>query len=145
MENNTTPSLNRIPLTEALDYIAYYKRQAATNGISGSKLIKAYLVQKKDVFGALGITANYDSQYDYFRIYIGLKDMGEGVNPEFKLFLTPVDGVTDAEKGGRDVILNGDVMVSGQAQQMDYVLDFNLPCPNTCDKESVLYKAGENR
>jgi hypothetical protein len=102
--------------------------------------VEAFTVRAKDLLEALGIK-KANPKFEYVRVYLGLDDQDK-----FRLMLTPVVGA-DFKKGyaGKDVILSGpfkpgDKLRAGESasDNGEYVLDFNMPCPNTCDTGSPL-------
>lgn len=142
---NDRNTLNRFPLSLALDYIANYKNHVRGLGVTDVNIIKAYLVSYEDVVETYGIPVNNTGArptYSYMRVYIGMKDTDDAHTHEYKLFLVPVI-VNDEFPDGKDIIPNGPVDNGGES--IDYVYDFNTPCPNTCDTSSPLYLAGQPR
>jgi len=139
MENNLSEkvTLTRYDLEEAKACIAYYKFRAQKKGIAKNNLIKAYLLRTEDIFEALGIVFQQPPSMSYarVRVYLGMLQTTTDTDTVYKLFLVPVDS------SGKDVILNGPITSGGP--NVDYVFDFNTPCPNTCDKTSPLFLAGE--
>jgi hypothetical protein len=121
-------SLVAYPLTDAQVCIQRYLDLCYENGIQ--HINRAFNVKKEDAMKALGIDPTVAATYDSFRAYIGIAS-NDLVGETYKLFLVPVNSE------GKDVILTG--IIENNGQEVQYVYDFNTPCPNTCDKESPLY------
>lgn len=102
--------------------------------------ISSYTIRSVDLLEAMGVSKNTKVKYDYVRVYLGMDETSQ-----FRILLTPVVGADfKAGKAGKDIILSGphrgNIFGSGvdQASDGEYVLDFNMPCPNTCDEGSEL-------
>jgi hypothetical protein len=115
-------------------------RKMAKEVLKDTVPVKAFTVRAKDLLEALGIK-KAKPKFEYVRVYLGLDDQDK-----FRLMLTPVVDA-DFKKGhaGKDVILSGpfkpgDKYKAGESASAngEYVLDFNMPCPNTCDTGSPL-------
>jgi hypothetical protein len=97
--------------------------------------LKAFSVRAEDLMEALGLPESEakKAKYHHARFYLAMDN-----NNRFRLLITPVDD------NNKDIILNGPYvptgsMVGTQASESgSYVLDFNQPCPKTCDETSVL-------
>jgi len=135
LPNDST--LSRYSLEKAKDCIAYYKLRAAKKKIADTDLIKGYLLRTYDLFAALGIDGADRIEHVHVRVYLGMEPGTDGrtdTDNVYKLFLVPVD------IDGKDIIPVGPIVPGGDDVQ--FVYDFNTPCPNTCDKTSPLFNAG---
>jgi hypothetical protein len=140
-------TLESYPLNEAKACIENYVNTGTEKGLSTDQIVKAFAVKAQDVVDALGIsvsdTGELQFQHDYFRAYIGYE---EKLVKEFKLFLVPAREVELMESDGsanalrqRKLIVD-EIPVDNNGVQ--YVYDFNTPCPNSCDPKSPLYYRG---
>lgn len=105
--------------------------------------VRAYTIRAVDLLDALGMPDELaDSaicKYKYIRAYLGYRK-GKG----FKLYIVPVVGASLKDNiGGCDIMLNsiGKAAVrtgglTGYAEEEEYVLDLNAPCPKTCPDNS---------
>jgi hypothetical protein len=126
-------TLNHFPLDAAEAAIANYKTILRRMNVMEQNMIKAYLVSYEDIAHTLGIDDQRDVErkFDQMRVYIGaINGLNEGDPLIFKLFLVPVDN-------------DGFDRIPKDLDGKEFVYDFNVPCPNTCDTVSPLYKAGE--
>ncbi|WP_316839804.1 hypothetical protein [Pedobacter gandavensis] len=127
------PTIDAVPLEEALIDIRKYKNFMKDHfKLEEKQILKAFTIHSVELLEAMGI--DYTSilpQYPSVRVYIGKKDGDE--DEAFKLFLVPVD------ENGKDVILKGPF--KNLLATDEYVFDFTMPCPNTCDDSSPLANA----
>ncbi|TND08345.1 MAG: hypothetical protein FD123_2376 [Bacteroidetes bacterium] len=128
----------RVPLDTARKNIYRYDTlsQAIFAKFPHHVPIRAYTIHAGDMLEALGMPAADSAicQYKHARVYIGLD-----YNYSFKLYFTPVDS---ASLGGDNPVAGVDVILQDSLGK-SYVLDLNAPCPNTCDVNSPLYRAGK--
>jgi hypothetical protein len=120
-----------VPLDSANLAIAYY--HTYMKGL-GKPYVQAFTISSMDFIEALGLpVAENDSvEFKHIRLYLGLDESSK----EFKLYITPVVGASlkkDSVRAGKDHYLcqssrNGSAILSEDG----YMLDFALPCPNTC-------------
>lgn len=117
------PLPHAVPLEEARTAIRNYR-----DSIKNTPLphLFGFLIIHADIFEALGIDpTGITPTYEKFRVYVGQTEMA-GMGIEWHLYLVPVT------PAGIDVI-----PVDNEGIQ--FVYDFNSPCPATCDVTSPLY------
>lgn len=89
--------------------------------------VYAFLIVHDDIKQALEIKDESEMRYHRMRAYLGC-DFENGVK-NWHLYIVPVD-----------LILGIDI-IPETADGIQYVYDFNTPCPKTCDITSPLYLA----
>ena len=94
--------------------------------------IRAYTINKADLYGVLGVKSIPNCKYETCRAYIGMDE-----DNKFKLFMTPTVKVASA-KGSSDSIYV-DQIPYDSIHNTYFVYDLNAPCPSTCDKSSKLF------
>jgi hypothetical protein len=144
----------RVPLQTALTNIALYKQVMTSlkykdaQGIyhpfaTYANVPRGFAILHADLLQVLGFAPDTDfPEHQHFRIYFGIEP---GVNlPSlgFKYYLVPMH--TNQFGDHSDHIQKGDIIIDGVViPDQQYVCDFSLPCPNTCDTMSDLFKAGD--
>jgi hypothetical protein len=118
--NENLTSSNLVPLDVVQESIRRYMTRLAPLEDDPTY---AFLINHEDIVQALGLSPLDYMEYERLRVYFGLAD--EDQNFKMRLFLVPVNNA------GEDVL----PVVDGK----QYVYDFNLPCPATCDVTSPLY------
>lgn len=94
--------------------------------------IRAYTLNRADLFGILGVTSVPDCKYDRCRVYIGMDSSNK-----FKLYMTPTV-LKPVSRGSVDSVYV-DTFLYDAIHKTYFVYDLNAPCPSTCDKTSKLY------
>lgn len=133
-ENATEPIAEyALSVDSARIYIARYDTVFQKH-FNGNVPVKAFTIRAADLLEALGVSPKDTVKFHHARIYIGMD-----FSNKFRLFLTPVEGAKiDENLPGRDVILNGPYSKGSgktkdfQVSQGEYVMDFTMPCPNSC-------------
>lgn len=113
---------------------------ASGNPMLSNVPFKAFTVRAVDLTEALGMPLSISNKvkYNHVRVYIGLSEANQ-----FKLFLTPVIGADlDAKPpvAGKDLILKRKIRnAAGEMlnEEEGYVMDFAMPCPNTCPENPL--------
>lgn len=105
--------------------------------------IKAFMVRGVDLMQALDLgcmlpkdaaAAAAFTDTTAVRMYLGLDSLNN-----FKLFVVDVDGASFSKSiPGKDRFFNTKTSAKTLTSSNSGVLDFNTPCPNTCDQSSIL-------
>jgi|GEM_PF-3031897 len=107
----------------------------------------AFTLNSTDLMAATGVdTSLIDTMhfpYDQIRVYIGLDTANK-----IKLYIASVSGCQAQAKGdpnvfaGRDYYYDTSNGVLQHAQQGNFILDLNMPCPNYCNFISRIVPVG---
>lgn len=119
------PQPHSVPLEEARTAIRNYRTSIENTPLPH---LFGFLIEHADIFDALGLDPTKLGQqptHGKFRVYVGKTNV-TGFGDEWHLYLVPVT------PAGVDVI-------PVDTEGMQYVYDFNSPCPATCDVSSPLY------
>lgn len=107
--------------------------------------IRGYTIQSRELLLLLGLSEKTKVCYKHARIYLGVDDEGQ-----FRAFLVPVAGADIAkQRPGKDIIPEGAYWrglqgMGSPQEEGQYVFDFTMPCPNSCDEGSELYNPVPN-
>lgn len=104
--------------------------------------IRGFRIPTADLLEAIGASPKTKTKFQFVRIYIGIDTL-----QRFRAFLTPVVDVGPKYPAGRDSILFGKYRdgwgPSDDVKEGLYVMDFTMPCPNSCDPDSKIFKKPE--
>lgn len=154
MEINQNEIAHRVPLTTAMQNVANYKefmRSLYKKSDAGfvaafdetHPFPKAFTIEHADLLQLFGFPDPTDfPAADHFRIYLGLTTPDSGNPSGFKTYCVPLRANENGDNS--EIFPVGEVIVDGViVSGVQYVYDFSLPCPNTCDRQSYLFQAGE--
>ena len=143
--------IDGFPLDSAKAATARFRRFSRLS--LGGTPIKAFTVRGADLMEALDLDSlipTNPKQREAFvdttaiRVYMGIDSIPDtskkGYHYDFKLFVVNVNKSRYSKKEpGYDVFFSSkQVKAPKGGGENDYVLDFNQPCPNTCDTSSPL-------
>ncbi len=142
----------RVPYTHAMEDIARYKATMSQLWVRNAEgqfvkyytqanLLKGYEILHADIVQLLGEAGNMNFPQDHFRAYIGMSEDPTDPNGVYKLYMVPM--ITNQHETDSEYIPVGDVYIDDViVPNTPFAYDFSAPCPNTCDVNSDLYKAG---
>lgn len=143
--------INGFPLDSAIVATARFRKFSQL--ILGGTPIKAFTVRGADLMEALDLDSllpTNEKQRNAFidttaiRVYMGIDSIPDTSDKkfhyEFKLFVANVNKSSYSKnEPGQDVFFSSTKVSLPKSSANDsYVLDFNQPCPNTCDTSSPL-------